>query len=149
VLAGIFMAWFYVGTWNGLYGTSYGVLLMAKIYLLLVMLLMGAGNWSVVRQLNTNPQPLLARLRRFAEAEVGLGFTAILAAASMSRNLRRWTSRPVSLQVIAARMHPEMPRMKSPAASQLTPPTSIETAVHENEFQATVPAMPWTEMVGI
>jgi putative copper resistance protein D len=136
VVAGIFMAWFYVGTWNGLYGTSYGVLLMAKIYLLLVMLLLGAGNWSVVRQLNTNPQPLLARLRRFAEAEVGLGFTAILAAASMS-------SQPpavdvpaqISVQVIAARMHPEMPRFRSPAASQLTPATSIETAVRENEFQ--------------
>ena len=41
VLAGIYMAWFYVGTWNGLYGTSYGVLLLAKIYLLLVMLMMG------------------------------------------------------------------------------------------------------------
>jgi putative copper resistance protein D len=137
VLAGICLAWFYVGTWNGLYGTSYGVLLLAKIYLLLVMLLMGAGNWIVVRQLNTDPQPLLARLRRFAEVEVGLGFTAILAAASMS-------SQPpavdvpdqVSLPAIAARMHPEMPRLKSPGASQLTPPTSIETAVRENEFQA-------------
>ncbi len=84
VLAGIYMAWFYVGTWNGLYGTSYGVLLLAKIYLLLVMLLMGTGNWMVARRLNTDPQPLLARLRRFAEAEIGLGFTVILAAASMS-----------------------------------------------------------------
>ena len=117
VLAGVYMAWFYVGTWDGLYGTSYGVLLLAKIYLLLVMILMGAGNWLVVRRLNSSPQPLLARLRRFAEAEIGLGFTAILAAASMS-------SQPpavdipdhVSLQVIAARMHPEVPRMKSPAA---------------------------------
>ena len=51
VLAGIYMAWFYVGTWNGLYGTSYGVLLLAKIYLLLVMLLMGMGNWTIVRRL--------------------------------------------------------------------------------------------------
>ena len=84
VLAGIYMAWFYVGTWNGLYGTSYGVLLLAKIYLLLVMLMMGTLNWVVARRLNTDPQPLLARLRRFAEVEVGLGFTAILAAASMS-----------------------------------------------------------------
>ena len=39
VLAGLYLAWTYVGTWNGLYGTSYGVLLLAKIYLLLVMLL--------------------------------------------------------------------------------------------------------------
>ena len=44
MLAGIYLAWFYVGTWNGLYGTSYGVLLLAKIYLLLVMLLMGIGE---------------------------------------------------------------------------------------------------------
>jgi putative copper resistance protein D len=101
------------------------------------MILMGAGNWFVVRRLNSSPEPLLTRLRRFAEAEIGLGFTVILAAASMS-------SQPpavdvpdqVSLQMIAARMHPEVPRMKSPSASQLTPATSMETAVREAEFNA-------------
>jgi copper resistance protein D len=137
VLAGIYMAWFYVGTWNGLYGTSYGLLLLAKIYLLLVMLLMGSGNWMMVRRLDTDPQPLLARLRHFAEAEIGLGFTVILAAASMSAQppAADMTDR-VSLQQIAARLHPEIPRMTSPAASQLTPPTSIETAIRDTEFQA-------------
>lgn len=138
VLAGVYLAWFYIGTWNGLYGTSYGILLLAKIYLLLIMILMGAGNWWVVRRLNTNPQPLLTRLRRFAEAEIGLGFTAILAAAAMSSQTPAVDIPDhVSLQVIAARMHPEVPRMKSPAASQLTPATSIETAVREAEFKAT------------
>jgi putative copper resistance protein D len=137
VLAGICLAWFYVGTWNGLYGTSYGVLLLAKIYLLVVMLLMGAGNWMVVQRLNTDPRPLLARLRRFAEAEIGLGFTAILAAASMSAQPPAVdVPDQVSLPVIAARMRPELPRLKSPTAAQLTPPTSIETAVRETEFQA-------------
>jgi copper resistance protein D len=137
VLAGIYMAWFYVGAWNGLYGTSYGLLLLAKIYLLLVMLLMGSGNWMMVRRLDTDPQPLLARLRRFAEAEIGLGFTVILAAASMSAQTPAVdvTDR-VSLQQIAARMQPEIPRMTSPTASQLTPSTSIETAIRETEFQA-------------
>jgi putative copper resistance protein D len=138
VLAGVCLAWFYVGTWNGLYGTTYGVLLLAKIYLLLVMLLMGAGNWLLVRRLNTDPQPLLAKLRRFAEVEIALGFTVILAAAAMS-------SQPpavdvpdrVSPQAIAARMHPEVPRLKSPSVSQLTPPTSIETEVQVAEFQPT------------
>jgi putative copper resistance protein D len=42
----------------------------------------------------------------------------------------------VSLHVIASRMHPVAPRVQSPAASQLTPPSSIETAVRETEFQA-------------
>jgi putative copper resistance protein D len=138
VLAGILMAWFYVGAWSALYGTSYGILLLAKIYLLLLMLLMGGGNWFVVSRLNHAPQLLLARLRRFAEAEIGLGFTVILAAASMS-------SQPaavdvpdrVSLPVIAARMHPAIPRMESPSASQLTPPTSIETEVRQAEYGTT------------
>jgi len=138
VSAGLCMAWFYVGTWNGLYGTSYGVLLLAKIYLLVVMILMGIGNWLLVQRLNTEPQPLLARLRRFVEAEVGLGFTVILAAASMSAQPPAVdVTDQVSLPVIAARMHPEPPRLKSPAASQLTPPTSIESSLRETEFQAT------------
>jgi copper resistance protein D len=137
VLAGIYMAWLYVGTWSGLYGTSYGVLLLAKIYLLLVMLLMGVGNWTIARRLNTDPQPLMARLRRFAEAEIGLGFTVILAAASMSAQPPAVdVPEQVSRQAIVARLRPEIPRMKSPAAAQLTPPSSIETAVRETEFQA-------------
>jgi putative copper resistance protein D len=138
VLAGVYLAWSYVGTWNGLYGTSYGVLLLAKIYLLLLMLLMGVGNWLVVQRLNTDPQPLLAKLRRFAEAEVGLGFTAILAAASMSAQPPAVdVPDQVSRYEIAARMHPEVPRLKSPSASQLTPPTSIETEVQAAEFHPT------------
>lgn len=137
VLAGVGMAYFYVASWRGLYGTSYGVLLLAKIYLLIVVLVMGGGNWLIVRLLETDPQPLLLRLRRFAEAEVGLGFTIILAAASMSSQTPAVdVSDQVSLPVIAARMHPEPPRLKSPTAQQLTPATSIETAVKESEFQA-------------
>jgi copper resistance protein D len=137
VAAGFYMAWYYIGSWQGLYGTSYGVLLLAKIYLLLVILLMGGGNWTIVRRLTTDPQPLLDRLRRFAEAEIGLGFTIILAAASMSAQPPA-VDMPdqVSLSTIAHRMHPVPPRLTSPSAAQLTPPTSIETAVRENEFQA-------------
>jgi copper resistance protein D len=101
------------------------------------MLMMGTGNLLLVRRLNTDPQPLLVRLRRFAEAELGLGFTIILAAGSMSAQPPAVdVPEKVTLQVIAGRMHPEVPRLTSPALSQLTPPTSIETAVHENEFQA-------------
>jgi putative copper resistance protein D len=136
VLAGVCLAWFYVGSWNGLYGTSYGVLLLAKIYLLLVMISMGAGNLMLVRRLDTDPQPLLLKLRRFAEAEIGLGFTAILAAASMAAQPPAVDVHDqVSLPVITARMHPESPRLKSPSASQLTPPTSMESAVRDTEFQ--------------
>jgi copper resistance protein D len=137
VAAGIYMAWFYVASWQGLYGTSYGVLLLAKIYLLVVVLVMGAGNWTMVQRLNTDPQPLLTRLRRFAEAEVGLGFTIILAAASMSAQPPAVDmSDQVPLSTIVTRMHPVAPRLTSPRASQLTPPSSIESSIRKNEFQA-------------
>jgi copper resistance protein D len=42
----------------------------------------------------------------------------------------------VSLRTIVARMHPEKPRLTSPRAAQLTPPTSIETSVRADEFQS-------------
>ena len=37
VLAGVGMAWFYVGSWSGIYSTTYGIMLVAKICLLLAM----------------------------------------------------------------------------------------------------------------
>ena len=91
----------------------------------------------LVRRLDTDPQPLLVRLRRFAEAEIGLGFTVILAAASMSAQPPAVdVPEKVSLQVIAGRLRPEIPRMKSPAAVAAYSATSIETAVPGNEFTA-------------
>ncbi len=138
ILAGVGLAWFYVASWNGLYGTTYGVLLLAKIYLLLVMIALGVGNWLLVRRLDRDPEPLLARLRRVAEAEIGLGFIAILAAASL-------TAQPPAVDVAAqdrltpqeiyARMHPEEPRMTTPAASALTPATSMAVAIRDSEFK--------------
>jgi len=76
---------------------------------------------------------LLLRLRRFAEVEVGIGFTVILAAASL-------TSQPpavdltvdrVTASQIAERMTPRWPRLRSPALSELSPvtPLSAEEAV--------------------
>jgi putative copper resistance protein D len=136
VAAGIALAWFFVGTWSGLYGTAYGVLLLAKIYLLLMMLTLGAGNYFLVRRVETAPAPLLVRLRRFSEAEIGLGFTAILVAASL-------TSQPAAVDVtdgrltaheIAARMHPQRPRLSSPAFQQLAPPTPMAEAVQDVQF---------------
>lgn len=152
VLAGVGMSLFYVGSWQGLYGTSYGVLLLAKICLTCVMLLLGAANMRFVRagaantgaMATTDSHPgrrrpgdgFLVRLRRFSEAELGLGFTAILAAASM-------TSQPPAVdlphdqltrQQIVQRLRWEAPRLRSPTLAQLTAPTSMTTAVEESAF---------------
>lgn len=136
VLGGIGMAVFYVGSWQGVYGTTYGVMMLAKAYLLLLILGMGAGNFFLVRQIERAPAPLLVRLRRFSEVEIGLGFTAILAAASL-------TSQPPAVDLtrdrltsheIVERMRWVQPRLTSPPLKALVPPTSIQVAVQDSLF---------------
>src|SRR5215470_1681479 len=141
VLGGIGMAVFYIGSWQGVYGTTYGFMMLAKIYLLLLILAMGAGNFFLVKQIERAPAPLLVRLRRFAEAEVGLGFTAILTAASL-------TSQPpaadlatgrVPLAEIAARMAPRWPRLLPPAVRDMVPPSATAAAAGGAALESFVP----------
>jgi len=141
VLAGTGMAWFYMGSWSGLYTTAYGIMLVAKVYLFLAMIALGAGNYFLVQRLASDPEPLLARLRRVVEAEVCLGFLAVLTAASLTAQAPavdvtahdRLTSHE-----IYARLHPEAPRMSSPPLAALTPPSSLAVAVQDSQFVATV-----------
>ncbi len=116
VLAGTIMAWVYTQSWSGIYGTAYGVVLVAKITMLLALLLLGASNFLLIRKGRLHLPPTLLRIARFSEVEIGIGFTIILAAASL-------TSQPpavdlvqnrLTLPEIAARMTPHWPRLKSP-----------------------------------
>jgi putative copper resistance protein D len=141
VSAGIGMAWFYVGSWDGLYTTAYGIMLVAKIYLLLAMIALGAGNWFLVRRLASDPEPLLARLRRVVEAEVCLGFLAVLTAASLTAQAPAvdvTAQDRLTAQEIYVRLHPETPRMSSPPLAALAPPSSLAVAVQDSQFVATV-----------
>ncbi len=157
VLAGVGMGWFYVGSLAGLYGTTYGVMVLAKTYLLFAMLLLGAGNYRLLRPKQVlghalpsvsggsqaaQPQPFLLRLRRFSEAEIGLGFTAILAAASL-------TSQPpavdlqqdrLSMHEIVERMRWEPPRLTSPPVSQLDDPGNLREALESSQYSAGAPS---------
>ena len=84
ILAGLGMSWVYVGSWDAMYGTAYGVMLGAKIALLVVLLLLGAANFYIVRGLETDIGTGATSLLRFGEAEIGIGLTVILTAASMT-----------------------------------------------------------------
>jgi putative copper resistance protein D len=121
---------------SGLYGTAYGVMMISKVYLFLVVVAMGAGNFFLVRRIDTAPVSLLMRLRRFGEVEIGLGFMAVLAAASM-------TSQPPAIDLptdrasvpeIVERMHPVVPRMTSPVFAALAPTTSLDTLIKQTQF---------------
>lgn len=120
VLSGFFMSLSYVGSWHALIGTSYGLMLLAKITLLGAMLAMGAINFLMLRKYS--PGQTIPRLRRLVEAEVGIGITIILSAASM-------TSQPpavdlpndtVQLSHIAQRFKPQWPLLKSPNTADLS-----------------------------
>jgi len=129
-IAGGFLAIHYIGSIGALVGTTYGVMLLSKVILTGVLLLLGALNFKIVRAVRSGGTPAILPLRRFAEAEVGIGFTILLAAASL-------TSTPpaidvsgdrVSLQEIGQRTKPQWPRLKTPPVAALSPATPLDNA---------------------
>src|SRR5579864_2022670 len=123
--AGIGLAAIYVGSPAAILGTAYGAMVSAKAILLALLLGLGALNYYVVRRAEAGDTSGLARLRRFAEAEVGIGFTVILAAASLTSQPPAADLSPrdlVSLPEIEARIAPRPPRLVPPAADQRLPP---------------------------
>jgi copper resistance protein D len=111
VASGLFMSVIYIGTWQAVVGTAYGVMVVAKAVMLGVLMLLGGINFLMLRKLS--PDEVMPRLRRLIEAEVGIGLTVILTAASL-------TSQPpavdqpgdtVSFAQIVERIKPAMPRL--------------------------------------
>ncbi len=116
LLSAATMTWFYIGSWGAAYGTAYGVMVGAKAAMFAALLLLGLGNFLVVERLRSDPATPVLRLRRFAEVEVGIGFSIFFAAASL-------TSVPPAVDLsqdrvtwaeIAERNTPHVPRLTSP-----------------------------------
>ncbi|HTW47548.1 MAG TPA: CopD family protein [Acidobacteriaceae bacterium] len=137
VLAGAGLAWFYAGSWHGMYGTAYGILLSAKIVLTALTLTLGAANFVSLRETDGQRRPLLFRLRRFSEVELGLGFTVLIAAASLTAQSPSVDESPeniLSAHGVVQRMEWRWPGFHTPALAQLAPPTPLSVAVPEATF---------------
>ena len=124
LLSASVLALYYVGAWEAVYGTAYGVMASAKAVMFAALLLLGFGNLLVVRRLRRDPATSVLRLRRFAEVEVGIGITVFFAAAGL-------TSAPpavdllqdrVSWQTVVDRNTPVWPRLVSPDHDALALP---------------------------
>ena len=122
-LSGLAMALRYIDSPAAIYGTAYGIMLSVKVLFFGVLLAIGAINRMLLRSRDQDRARLL--LRRLLEAEIGIGITAILAAASL-------TSQPpavdlkagrVSAQEVFARMRPSWPRFASPEVSSVSAST--------------------------
>ena len=114
VLSGTGLSLSYMGSFAALIGTAYGVMVSAKALMLLGLLILGSVNYFLIR--HQEPSHVIPRLRRIVEAEVGIGLTIIITAASL-------TSQPpavdvlqetVSLHQIVNRLRPEWPRFSLP-----------------------------------
>ncbi len=132
VFSGAGMSIRYIASWQAVLGTAYGVMVMAKALMLAVLMLLGGINFWLLR--NTSKDRVMPRLRRLIEAEVGIGITVILTAASL-------TSQPpavdqpndtVTFHQIAQRMKPSLPRLTYPAvADAIIPPSGQGATVSD------------------
>ena len=147
VVSGATMSVFYIGSLQGFYGTAYGVMVGAKIAMFLALLALGFSNFLVTERLRKKRDAPVIRLRRFAEIEVGIGFTIFFAAASLTSvpPAVDLTTDRVSLHEIAVRNAPAWPRFSSPdhdqlAVSQLQAQLNNEAAhTHRAAATAIVP----------
>jgi putative copper resistance protein D len=117
--AGFVLSVAYVGSFKAVYGTSYGAMVATKALLFGILLFLGALNFQLVRR--GPASSILASLKRFGEAEIGIGITVIFTAASL-------TSLPPAADLIhdrvtgaeiIARMSPQSPRFASPSIQEL------------------------------
>ena len=120
--AGAAMALLYVGSLSALTGTTYGVMFSSKVLLTALLISLGALNLRIVRAVRAGITADLLPLRRFGEAEVGIGFTVLLAAASLTSTPPAIdvTSGRVTIMEIAERMNPKWPRMRTPALEDVS-----------------------------
>ena len=117
LISGVTMSLYYIGSWQALYGTAYGVMVGAKIAMFLMLLCLGAGNFLVTERLRQDPSTPVLRMRRFAEVEIGIGFTLFFTAASLTSvppGIDLTQDRATWHEVVARDFTPEMPRLRSP-----------------------------------
>jgi putative copper resistance protein D len=136
VASGLALTIAYVGEPAAMVGTAYGVMILSKVALLLVILGVAAVNYRLVRGVDVTRISIISplgsppergsprtacRLARLVEVELGLAVTVLFAAASL-------TSLPPAVDVsadratsaeVAARFVPAPPRLTSPPVDEL------------------------------
>jgi putative copper resistance protein D len=141
LLSGATMTYLYVGDVPGFYGTAYGVMVGAKMAMFAGLLALGGMNYLLVERLRGNPLTPITRLKRFAEVEIGVGFTLFFAAASLTS-----VAPAIDLSVdrvtwheIVERNTPQIPTMVSPVHSALALPALQQKLDAEAEAQKKSP----------
>ena len=142
VTGAVFLSIGYIGSIDGFYGTAYGAMAATKGVLLVVLLLLGLGNFLSIRHF-AGQAAAFARVRRFVVVEIGIAIAVLMAAASITSlpPAVDLTSDRVSFAEIVERMIPVLPRLASPDRNTLGIPVSQAQidAAWQMSNQASVP----------
>ncbi len=125
IATGVYMSVPYVGSFERLYQTTYGLLLDEKVTLLAVLLCLGAANFFAIRMLRRGESAAFQNVPVLAEAEVGVSIIAILCAAALASSplgADTTAARPTASEILS-RFEPVSPRLGIP-----TLPTSVDLA---------------------
>lgn len=123
VIGALAFAFLYIGSIDAVYGTAYGMMSVTKAVLFAILVALGFANFRAVRRFATD-RAAVQQVRRFVEAEMGIGFAVLMAAASI-------TSLPPAVDLvedrvafadIAGRFAPTIPRLQSPDHATLAIP---------------------------
>ncbi len=147
LVSGATMSWFYIGDWQGFYGTAYGVMVGAKITMFLMLLALGGMNFLKVERLRADPTTPIIRLRRFAEVEIGIGIAIFFAAASLTSvpPAVDLTQDRVTWAEILDRNTPVWPRLASPDHDALALPAlqdKLDAEAAQSHAHASVAFVP-------
>jgi copper resistance protein D len=125
--SGVILSIAYIGSWGALYGTAYGYMVTTKVVLFLLALLLGATNNRIIKSAAPRALSAIARLRPLSEAEIALGFTVILAAASLTSTppAADLSEGRLTMAEIVDRFRPVMPRLESPPVQALSPASEL------------------------
>lgn len=132
-VTGIVMAWFYIGSLQGLFGTGYGNLLMVKLGLFAIALCFAGLNFTIARRClaNGDRAGCMRRIPHFIESEAFVLVAVLFTAGALS-------SQPPSIDIpqltasaaeVADVLRPKMPRLTSPSHQDLMAGEASRTAV--------------------
>ncbi len=151
LVSGITMSLYYIGSWEAFYGTAYGVMVGAKIAMFLMLLGLGACNLAVTERMKRDPGISTLRLRRFAEVEIGIGFTLFFAAASLTSvppGIDLTQDRVSWPEIVARDLSPRWPTLASPDHDRLAIPALQEKLNQEAAARAAEPRAAFVEGSG-
>jgi len=151
LVSGLTMSVFYIGSWQAFYGTAYGVMVGAKVAMFALLLCLGLGNFLVTEHLRRDPAAPVLRLRRFAEIEIGIGFTVFFTAASLTSvppGIDLTQDRATWHEVVARDFTPRWPRLVSPDHDRLGIPALQAQLDREAAARAQTPRAAFVEGSG-